>query len=124
MVLPTSQYGPEKDVEKPTTEELDNYVNEVIETHNAKGYKDRSLWEIFVEEFEGFTLDTFKAMKVNTRGRLRRHLLQRGVYVGQVNRYNILSQALLEVAQQEQPHEWSDDDIKYAIETINGRMDS
>ena len=56
-------------------------------------------------------MESFKKIRTETRSKLRKHLLKRGVYIGKhSNRVNI-SELLFEVIQQEELHQWTDKDI-------------
>jgi len=58
-------------------------------------------------------------MRINIRVKLRTHLLKRGVYVGKHNsRYSIL-EALFDLLQEEEPHEWTDKEITEALKAVS-----
>ena len=58
---------------------------------------DTDLWCAFREQFEGFTVESFKKIRNDVRSQLRKHLLKRGVYVGKNNNRVTLSELLFEV---------------------------
>jgi hypothetical protein len=58
---------------------------------------DNDLWLIFLEQFEGFTVESFKKIHTDLRFKLRRHLLKRGVYVGKRSNRVTISKQLFEV---------------------------
>ena len=63
-------------------------------------------------------MESFKKIRTETRSKLRRHLLKRGVYVGRLNNRVTISELLFEVIQREELHQWTDEDIKTTIEEL------
>jgi hypothetical protein len=96
---------------KATKEELAEYVATKIYVHVLEEFTDYTLWTVVQEEFEGFTIDDFKKMRSDTRAKLRTHLLKRGVYVGTHNSRYTLSEALFDFLQEEEPHNWTDEEL-------------
>jgi len=58
---------------------------------------DNDLWAVFQEQFEGFTVESFKKIRIDIRSKLRRHFLKRGVYVGKYNSRVTISELLFKV---------------------------
>ena len=80
-------------------EDLEEYVETKIYKYTYKNFTDYILQLLFQEDFEGFTADNFKKIYTDIRSKLQRHLLKRGVYVG--NSRVTISDQLFEVIQQE-----------------------
>jgi hypothetical protein len=80
----------------------------VYEYHN---FTDYTLWTVFQEDFEDFTADTFGKVRVDTRARLRTHLLRRGVYVATHNKRDSISKVLIDTIVGEEFHKWTDEEI-------------
>ena len=92
------------DADEATKEELAEFVQTMIYIHETEDLIDNDLWLVFQEQFEGFTVESFRKIHIETRSKLRRHLLKRGVYIGKhSNRVNI-SELLFEVIQREELH--------------------
>jgi len=58
---------------------------------------DNSLWAVFLEQFKGFMVESFKKICIDIRSKLRRHLLKRGIYVGKHNNRVTISKQLFKV---------------------------
>lgn len=77
-----NKYGYGIDADEATKEELVEFVQTVIYLHEMQDLTDNNLWAVFREQFEGFTVESFKKIRTDIRSKLRRHLLKRGVFVG------------------------------------------
>ena len=97
-----SKYGYGIDADKATKDELVEFVETTI--YLTQDLTDNDLWYIFWEQFEGFTVESFKKIRTDLRSKLRRHLLKRGVYVGKRSNRVTISEQLFEVIQQEELH--------------------
>jgi hypothetical protein len=113
-----SKYGYGIDADEATKDELVEFVQTVIYLHKTEDLTDNDLWLVFQEQFEGFTVESFKKIRTETRSKLRRHLLKRGVYVGQHSNRVTISELLFEVIQQEELHQWTDEDIETTIKEL------
>jgi hypothetical protein len=113
-----SKYGYGIDADEATKEEMVEFVQTVIYLHKTEDLTDNDLWLVFQEQFEGFTVESFKKIRTETRSKLRRHLLKRGVYVGQHSNRVTISELLFEVIQREELHQWTDEDIKTTIKEL------
>ena len=58
---------------------------------------DYNLWMAFSDDFENFTLDTFKKLPIETKAGLRIHLLQRGVFVSRHSKNQPLGKVLFDI---------------------------
>ena len=56
--------------------DLEEYVATKIYLHNYENFTDFSLWTVFKEEFENFTIIDFKWLYVSTRIKLYTYLLR------------------------------------------------
>ena len=113
-----NKYGYGIDADKATKEELAEFVQTVIYLHETEDLTDNDLWLVFQEQFEGFTVESFRKIRTETRSKLRRHLLRRGVYVGKHNNRVTISELLFEVIQREELHQWTDEEIEATIEEL------
>jgi len=75
-------------------DELGDYVVIKVYVHTQENFIDYTLWTVFKEEFEGFTTEDFRRMRINIRVKLCTHLLKRGVYVGKHNSRYLILEAL------------------------------
>ena len=92
-----SKYGYGIDADGATKDKLVEFVQTIMYLCNEQDLTDTSLWGVFLEQFEGFTVESFKKIRTDIRSKLRRYLLKRGVYVGKnINRVTI-SEQLFEV---------------------------
>ncbi|KAL4861316.1 hypothetical protein BDV12DRAFT_69763 [Aspergillus spectabilis] len=109
----------EIDLSTATKQDLDEYV-QAMEFDNT--ILDYNLWTVFQELFEGWEVKHFKQINPRRRAALRTNLLQRGVFVPKHDSRFILSNALFEVVQQEEFHEWTDEELKAALEELDSPM--
>ena len=45
---------------KTTAEDITNYINFKINKYTKRNFKDKSLWELYQEDFKNFKVQTFK----------------------------------------------------------------
>ena len=76
----------------------------MIYIYKTQDLIDMDLWVVFLEQFKGFTVESFKKIHTDLRSKLQRHLLKRGVYVGKRSNRVTISEQLLEVIQREKLH--------------------
>jgi len=100
-----ARYSYRIDVATALKEDLEEYMETKIYKYIYKNFTDYTLWSLFQEEFEGFTIKDFRKIRSVTRAKLYTHLLQRGVYVAiHSNRYP-LYKVLYNVLTEKEPHE-------------------
>ena len=92
-------------------DKLGDYIETRIYAYTQNDLKDYSLWGIFQEDFQEWTIDDFRRSQTIAKTRLRLHLLQRGVYVARHSNRYPLAKALFDVIQEEEPHQWTDDEL-------------
>jgi len=97
-----SKYGYGIDANEAIKDELVEFVEMMI--YLTQDLIDNSLWAVFLEQFKGFMVESFKKIRIDIRFKLRRHLLKRGVYVGKYNNRVTISKRLFEVIQWEELH--------------------
>ena len=78
-------------------DELAEFIEIKIYMHEKEDFLDNTLWTVFREEFEEFTLEDFRNMRSDTRAKLRKHLLKRGVCVAKYNTRITLSNILFDI---------------------------
>ncbi|RDW75512.1 hypothetical protein BP6252_06654 [Coleophoma cylindrospora] len=100
-------------------EDLNEYALTKMHVHTEADFTDYTLWMVFKEEFESFTESTFKKLRVDVRAKLRIHLLQRGVYVDKPNAQHPLAAVLHDVLLEEEPHDWTDDELAAALKEVS-----
>ncbi|RDW58777.1 hypothetical protein BP6252_13253 [Coleophoma cylindrospora] len=98
---------------------LASYAMDRIRLHTDENYTDYTLWSVFQEDFEMFTLDDFERMRADVRMKLRAHLLRRGVFVAAYSEIYPVARVLYDVAQEAEPHIWTDDDLKSTLNEIS-----
>jgi hypothetical protein len=107
------------DPEAASKDEMEEYALTKIYLHEKEDFSDYNLWFIFKEEFENWTEDNLKALRTDTKMKLRRHLLQRGVYVAPYKARLSLARVLLDVIQEEdEPHKWTDDELQATLQEV------
>jgi len=90
-----SKYGYGINANEAIKDELVEFVETMI--YLTQDLIDNSLWAIFLEQFKGFTVESFKKIRIDIRFKLRRHLLKRGVYVGRHTSRITVSELLFKV---------------------------
>ena len=65
-----------------------------------------------------FTVESFRKICTDIRSQLRKHLLKRGVYIGRHNSRVTVSELLVEVIQQDDLHQWTDEEIVVTIKEL------
>jgi hypothetical protein len=98
--------------------ELDEYVATRAYLYEQEDFMDDSLWCMFQEDFEGFTVDSFQRMRTDSRVRLRKLLLQRGVYIQTHNKALSISQALHASLQEYDQHQWTDQELAETADKV------
>ncbi|EPQ65115.1 hypothetical protein BGT96224_A21105 [Blumeria graminis f. sp. tritici 96224] len=73
-------------------------------------YKDYELWEVFREDFEGWTAEIFNMGDTKIRRDFRNFLVQHGVYIPRDG--GKLFGALFKVVIDENFHEWTEQEVK------------
>jgi hypothetical protein len=91
------KYGGGIDLGKTTKDELAEFVETKIYMHEKEDFSDNTLWTVFREEFKEFTLEDFRKMRSDTRAKLRKHLLKRGVCIAKHNARITLSNILFDI---------------------------
>ena len=56
-------------------DELGDYIETRIYTYTRDNFTDYSLWGIFQEDFQEWTVEDFRRSRTNAKTRLRTHLL-------------------------------------------------
>lgn len=90
---------------------IQSFVEEHIEIYKDPDLHDDDLWEIFRDDFKDWKLEDFKEVTGPLITKLRNQLRRRGVLVLKGQGTSI-AQRLLETIQQENPLEWSKDEIE------------
>jgi hypothetical protein len=98
-----------------TAEDITNYINFKINEYIKWDFKDKSLWESYQEDFDNFEVQTFKDANRLTLKGLKQLLRRNGVWVFNKKSKSV-PQALYDVAHEDDPTEWSDEEIKLYID--------
>lgn len=108
---------PEDDEERNNTE----FINKRLAYYEKYNLKDLTLWEYFIEDFEGWSVDMFqnKPTKDATH-RLRDHLRSHGVFVPKNGAF--LGRNLCRVLEESEYHDWTEQEIEAQIKY--SRLDS
>src|SRR6266700_3835693 len=91
------KYGYGIDADKATKEELIEFIQIEIYVYKTEDFTDMDVLVNFQEQFQGFTVESFKKIRTDIRFKLRRHLLKRGVYVGKYSKRITISEQLFKV---------------------------
>jgi hypothetical protein len=84
------------DAAKATKDELGDYIETRIHVYTRDNFKDYTLWGIYLEDFQGWTMEDFRRARTNAKSKLCALLLQRGVYVARhSNRYPLAKSSLM-----------------------------
>ena len=106
------------DLETATNVNLTEYVETKMHLYTQDNLTDSSLWTVFQEDFKDFTPELFTRVRSNTRMRIREYLVKRGVYVVKQDKRYSLGKVLTDVANKEEFHEWTDEEIGLALNDI------
>ena len=80
-----------------TKDKLAEFIEIKIYIYKKEDFLDNTLWTIFQEEFKEFTLEDFRKIHLDTRAKLRKHLLKRGVCITKHNARITLSNILFNI---------------------------
>jgi len=98
--------------EHHTEEIINGYITCMLACYRTDNRKDEDLWQIFHEDFEGFTYEIFKiAHRVALRD-LREQLVSQGVWVKGAKGSTSYAKVLQECLEEETPYEWTEAEIK------------
>ncbi|KAJ5888713.1 hypothetical protein N7495_008754 [Penicillium taxi] len=103
-------YDWEIDLATATKREINDYVEKNM--HFDDRTSDYNLWATYCDLFENWEPEHFKQVAPLRRTALRTNLLQHGVFVPRFGRGIAIYTLLSIVAQQEEFHEWTDEDIE------------
>ena len=96
-----------------TAEDITNYIDFKINEYTKYNFKDKSLWDLYQEDFDNFKVQTFKDADRSALKALKQLLQRNGVWV--FNESKSAPQALYGVAHEYNRTEWSDEEIRLFI---------
>ncbi|RKF71763.1 hypothetical protein GcM1_250180 [Golovinomyces cichoracearum] len=99
-------------LEDSKNSELDLYISTKISEYKEFNSTDSDLWELFQENFAGFTVDNFKSLGTKKLQQLQNFLKCGGVRVPVNNRQKTLPKVLSEVLHEEIQPKWTSDDFQ------------
>jgi hypothetical protein len=99
------------DKDQLTTENISGYIACMTVIYQSRRYTDNNLWQMFHEDFEGFTTEIFSKAHRQALRDLRAHLYNQGVWVKDV-KGSSYAKALQACLQEEDPHIWTEVEIK------------
>lgn len=102
----------ELDIANPNanSKTLQTYIVQRLSWYSEIEYTTSRLWELFREDFGNWTLEMMNRCKVDILYLLRDSLTKNGVFVPRDNRR--LAIRLLEVINEEQEHEWTQEEME------------
>ncbi|RKF75725.1 putative powdery mildew-specific protein, partial [Golovinomyces cichoracearum] len=103
-------------IEEANAKTLQTYIAQRLAWYAEIDYTAGRLWELYREDFKKWTLGMMDKSKVDILYLLRDSLAKNGVYVPRDNRR--LAIRLLEVVNEEEEHEWTQEEIE--IQTKRG----
>ena len=110
--------------EKNQTEKiLNGYITCVLRTWKLMGITKRGLWNDFREEFNGWTLDTFKVANRAALKLIRIHLTTHGVWI-RVGPGISYAKGLYDCLQEVTQHEWTKEDIEAHLKEQTNNFNS
>jgi hypothetical protein len=98
------------------TEDIDNFIKFKILEYEDYDFKDDDLWDAYKDDFESFTLETFKECSQNNIRKLRALLRTRGVWVKK-HRNTTVPESLFNTLQEEEPEKWTESEIREHMAT-------
>ncbi len=101
------------DAKNPTPTAVNGYILHSIVFYTAKKYKDNALWESFREDFEEWTIETWKLANGHLVRDLRNHLRRYGVKVKKDG--GKIKERLQEVINNPEEPTWSQEEIDYQL---------
>ncbi|KAI0990813.1 hypothetical protein K3495_g17374, partial [Podosphaera aphanis] len=75
---------PPRGIEEPSTadpEKLTQYIYNIIDAWERNNFRDWELWELYYNCFEGWTENEFTRIDSITKSKLRKYLIEHGVYM-------------------------------------------
>ncbi|KAJ6039209.1 hypothetical protein N7460_007241 [Penicillium canescens] len=102
---------------------LNGYITCVLRTWNMMGITGRGLWNDFREEFNRWTLDTFKVANRAALKMIRIHLTAHGVWV-RVGPGISYAKGLFDCLQEVTQHEWTKEEIEDHLKEQAGNFNS
>jgi hypothetical protein len=110
-----------EDIEQLTEPIINGYILWTIETYKMHGYKDKGLWEVFREDYEGWTAEVFKVANNGVTRTIQDYLREHGVFVLKQARV-IINKELAKAISEDEYHTWTKEEIEYQMST--GMFDS
>ena len=71
---------------KTTVEDFTNYIDFKVNKYTKRNFKDKSLWELYREDFNNFTVQTFKDIDRFIIRELKQLLQHNRVWVFNINK--------------------------------------
>jgi hypothetical protein len=96
---------------EPDTDEINAFIDWKLTEYNKDKWRDDNMWEVYLEDFNTFTVDIFKACQQTLIRKLRSHLRSNGVWV-KVDRRVTVAQSLFETLGEKDPTEWSNTEMR------------
>jgi hypothetical protein len=91
---------------------INGYITCMLVGYRAGNRKNQRLWQIFHEDFEGFTYDIFKIAHRLALRDLREELVNKGVWVKTAKGATSYARVLQECLDEETPHKWTEAEIR------------
>ncbi|KAI0994367.1 hypothetical protein K3495_g13816 [Podosphaera aphanis] len=116
-----SNFGKKIDLRygKLAESDLNGFIAWRIAVYQDRRYRDYSLWEAFVEDFEGFTRATFEIASKDSLRKLRDFLRANGIFVFKQVRIPIANE-LYKVVIEEERHIWTEKEIEDQMSEAQG----
>ncbi|KAF7137004.1 hypothetical protein CNMCM5793_006755 [Aspergillus hiratsukae] len=99
------------DKENQTEEILNGHITCILRAWTTMRITDLALWNDFKDEFNGWTLDTFKVANKTVLKMLRPHLTTHGVSI-RIGPGISFAKGLHDCLQEDTQHEWTEEDIQ------------
>ncbi|RFU25514.1 hypothetical protein B7463_g10820, partial [Scytalidium lignicola] len=105
-------------VESASSEGLEEFLATKAYEYRSDRTSDSNLWDLFQEDFEHFTVNSFHTIPRKELQILRTCLRCGGVRVAANNKNKSIAQTLYDVLKEEEQHVWTEEDLNEAIQDL------
>ncbi|KAI6251051.1 hypothetical protein HI914_00105 [Erysiphe necator] len=107
------------DLATASDDDINAYILSKYHLYERDNILDIDLWDLYQNDFKDFSAATFGKAKTRSIQQLRLCLVSRGVFVSKNDKRTTISQTLFKCLQEENPHEWTLDEINAAADSLS-----
>ncbi|RKF60480.1 hypothetical protein OnM2_050041 [Erysiphe neolycopersici] len=107
------------DIESASDEDINTYTLSKYHLYERDNILDIDLWDLYQEDFKNFSAAAFGKVKTRSIQQLRLCLDSRGVFISKNDKRTTISQTLFQCLQEENPHQWTLDEINAAANSLS-----